>query len=270
MQKKEYTVGPNKLFVEHLIPDEKTFDHPLVFVHGSFGGYWMWNMITKDLVEKGFECIAFSLRGHKPSGEVDLGKVSMMDYVEDTAAVIDELKLENPVVIGHSMAGCLVLVYATQKPVYAAISIDPSPSVEVAGVKRQEEIEKIPLVYTAMDAGMPTDPQQVMRALPDISAEMLMKMKDMLGPESGLARRDRKRGVSIPKDKLTAPVLMMGAELGDSIPFGISAESTRTMAEYYDSDFIEVKGATHPGMLVGTHAPEVAGHIADWLEELPN
>jgi len=268
MEKKEYTLGPNKIFVEQRTPRNKTYLHPLVLVHGSFGGYWMWNMIADVLNEKGFETFAFSLRGHKPSAKIDLGAVSMMDYRDDLALVVEELKLKDPVVVGHSMAGCIVLMYAIGNSVSAVVPIDPSPSVEVQGAKPEEEVEKIALVYDVFDAGMPREPSEVVEALPDVSQEMIMKMKDMLGPESGTARKDRKRGVSIPKEKLTAPALMLGAELGKSVPFGISAESTRKMAEYYDADYFEIQGATHPGMLIGKYAPTVAFRIVEWLKNI--
>lgn len=269
MRKQEHSLGENKIFVEEFIPDDKQYKNPLVFVHGSFGGYFMWKMITSYLVEQGFECYALSLRGHKPSGEVDLAKVGMNDYVEDIALVINELKLKNPVVIGHSMAGLLVLMYEKKfDKTSAVISIDPSPTLEIQGKTDEEKIKSIPLVYTLMDVGMPTDPEKVMKALPDISQDMLMKMKETLGPESGLARRERKSGISISKESLKSSVLMIGAELGKSVPFGISIESTREMAEYYGTEFFEIKNATHPGVLMGKHAPEVAQIIEKWLSDL--
>ena len=152
--------------------------------------------------------------------------------------------------------------------IQALISIDPSPSLEVKGAGEEEKIKAIPLVYNAMDAGMPTDPMEVMKAMPDIPKEMLMIMKDMLGPESGLARRDRKRGISVPRESLTVPTLFIGAELGDSLPFGISLESTQKMADYYNAEFVEIKGASHPGIIMGVHAKETADKIDKWLTNL--
>jgi len=90
----------------------------------------------------------------------------------------------------------------------------------------------------------------------------------MLGEESGKARRDRKRGISVPEGSISAPLLIMGAELGDSLPFGISLESSRNMAEYYNADFFEVKGATHPGMLMGEHSGKVVAKLTSWLKGL--
>jgi len=266
-EKKTYSLGENNIFVEHLIPKEKTFNHPLLFVHGSFGGAFVWQQLTSYLSQRGFECFALSLRGHKPSGEVDLSKVSMGDYIDDVALVVNELKLENPVIIGHSSSGLLVLMYAAKNKVRAVVSIDPSPSLEIQGSADEETVKKIPLVYSPIDAGMPTDPAEMMKAIPDLSQEMLMKLKEMLGMESGLARRDRKRGISVPKEALTSPLLFFGAELGDSLPFGISFEKSQKMAGYYGGELIEIKGATHPGILMGEHTQEVAEKIEAWLKK---
>ena len=95
-----------------------------------------------------------------------------------------------------------------------------------------------------------------------------MMMKDMLGKESGIARSERKKGISVPKDKITIPALFLGAENGTSVPFGIGTEKARAAAEYYDADFIEIKGATHPGILAGEHAGETVMKIVEWLNNL--
>ena len=265
MENKEHVVGAGQLHVMELIPDEQAYENPLVLVHGSFGGFMMWQQIAHALVEKGFHIYALSLRGHKPNEEIDLGKVGMADYVDDIKLVTSELQLKNPVVIGHSMAGLLVLMYAKDNSVSKVVAIDPSASAEVQGTVDPESIAKIPDVYTSMDAGMPQDPMEAMRALPDVPKEVLMKMREMLGQESGKARRDRKKGISIPKGSITAPILFLGAELGKSVPFGISPESTEKMSAYYDGKVIIIKGASHPGMLVGKQSKEVAETISSWL-----
>ena len=116
-----------------------------------------------------------------------------------------------------------------------------------------------------MDSGMPTDPMAVMKALPDIPPEKLMEMKEMLGVESGTARSERKLGISVPKETLSIPLLFVGGELGESVPFGIGIRTTQSMADYYDKEVIEIKGATHPGILLGEHAMEAAQKIEGWI-----
>lgn len=266
MTKKEYTLGENKIAVEHLIPDEKKYEHPIVLVHGSFSGFFMWRMIATQLAEQGFESYSLSLRGHAPSGDVDLAKVTMQDYADDVDVVVSELNLKNPVVIGHSMGGLIVLMYARDhSDIHALISVDPSQSVEVQGAGDEEQIAKIPLVYDVMQAGMPVDEKEIMEKMPDLPKDALMMMKDMFGEESGNARRDRKRGISVPKESITMPYFIIAGELAGSLPFGISYEKSKAMAEYYNADFVEIKGATHPGVIMGVHAKETGDTISSWL-----
>lgn len=267
MEIKQHTVGDNNIFVEETIPQKQTYPHPVVLVHASFGGYWMWNMIAPILAEGGFHTYALSLRGHKPSGG-ELTGAGMSDYEQDVADVVSEFTLKNPTVIGHSLSGLVVLMFARDHETSAVVSIDPSPSLEVQGAGDPEKVKEIPDVYTPMDAGMPGTPEEMMKALPDISSEMLMKMKDMLGPESGQARRDRKVGISVPKGSIKSPLLIMGAELGDSVKFGISLQSSQKMAEYYGVEFEAVKGATHPGMVMGEKSGQVADHVTSWLKKI--
>lgn len=269
MKPQTHTTQEHGLTVSEYKPDNITFPHPVVLVHGSFGGAFMWDMMAPALADAGMHVFAPSLRGHGMSTKTNLGDVSMQDYVDDIHETVTTLGLENPVVVGHSMAGLIVMSYATQHPTSAVVAIDPSPSKEVQGESVAEEtIAAIPDVYNIVDAGMPTDPSEVMAALPDVSQEMLMKLPSMLGSESGKARRDRKRGISVPKENLTSPLLFIGAVLGASVPFGIAIEKTRSMSEYYDAPLVEIDGATHPGIIMGSHTPEVIESMISWLKEV--
>lgn len=234
----------------------------IVLVHGSWGGAWMWQKYLPILTNHGFAAHALSLRGHGESEGTVVG-AHMDDYVEDVRTVVDALGIENPIVMGHSMGGCVVLMYAKAYGARAVVAVDASPSLEVMGEGKEMTY---PESYLPKDAGMPTDPQEVMKALPDIPKEMLMNLQSMLGPESGVARSDRKRGISIPKESLTMPLLFIGAEFGKSVPFGIAGEVAEKFAQYYGGEFFPAQGATHPGVLIGEHAPTIAEHIAAWLD----
>jgi len=235
---------------------------PLILIHGSFGSSLMWMGYAQFLSTKGWDVYAPDLRGHGKS-EGELAGAMMNDYVADIHRVITEHALENPIIIGHSMGGLIALMYATEHGAHAVVAIDPSPTKEIQGSEKKE----YPLVYSPMDAGMPTDPMEVMKALPDIPQDMLMKMQEMLGMESGTARSERKLGISIPKDKLSMPVLFVGGELGESLPFGIGIKTAKAMADYYGKEALEIKGATHPGILIGEHAMEAVEKIEQWIQK---
>ena len=165
--------------------------------------------------------------------------------------------------MGHSMSGLTALMAAASGVVNKVVSIDPSPSKEVQGEK---SIEGIPDVYNASDVGMPMEDEAKMEALHDIEPGMIKKMQAMLGQESGAARRQRKQGVSVPKEQLDSKeVLFISAEDGGSLPFGISNQSTKKMAGYYGKDVVTIMGATHPGILMGKHAPEAIKAVLNFI-----
>lgn len=244
---------------------EKTNQVPpkgdVVLVHGSWASSAMWMIYIQPFSQRGWNIYALDLRGHgRSSGEV--AGTTMSDYVSDIHQVIVEYSLENPIIIGHSMGGLAALMYAVQYGARAIVAIDPSPSKEVQGRGEQKEY---PETYSPVDAGMPIDLMEVMKALPDIPQEKLMKMKEMFGKESGVARSERKLGISVPKEKISTPVLFVGGELSESVPFGIGIKTTQSMAEYYGKELIEIKGATHPGILLGEHAMEAVEKIENWI-----
>ncbi len=263
IKKQEKTFGEDSLHTVSHIPEEKSYPHPLVLVHGSWGGAWMWIKYIQFLTQQGFEVHALDLVGHGQSGRGVAGAL-MEDYENNVRTVVEELCLENEIIIGHSMSGLVALMYARDYNPGAVVSIDPSPSTEVQVPGEEKEYKK---EYTAMDAGMPSDPQKVMEALPDLEPEQLMTMKAKLGLESGKARSQRKLGISVPKGSLPMPVLFLGGEHGESVPFGIGIEKARAMADYYEKEVYEVKGATHPGILVGKNFQDGAQKISEWLKE---
>lgn len=253
-----------RVFTQVQKSEHASHTSPVVLVHGSWGSSAMWMGHAQFLVSKGWSVYALDLRGHgKSEGEV--AGATMNDYVADVEQSVADHGLENPIVVGHSMGGLVALMYAVRHGAKAVVAIDPSPTKEVQG---EGEKKEYPGVYSPMDVGMPAEEMEAMKAFPDIPGEMLMKMKSMLGMESGVARSERKLGISVPKEKLSMPTLFVGGELGESVPFGIGIKTARAMADYYTKDVIEIKGATHPGILIGEHAMETAQKIEQWLSQL--
>ena len=229
----------------------------------SWGGTWAFKFYMKFFSDAGYNCHALDLRGHGKSGGSVEG-TTMQDYVDDVRVVVRNLGTENPIIIGHSMGGLIALMYSAQYGSKGTISLDGSPSLEV---QKTSEEKTYPASYTPKDSGMPTNPIKAMLALPDIYPWRLMMMKKMLGVESGVARSERKLGISIPKEKLSMPLLFVGAEKGTSLPFGIGIEKARAQGEYYGAPAIEIRGATHPGLLIGKHWKKCAEAISKWLKE---
>ena len=79
---------------------------PILFVHGFPLDHTMWRFQIADLA-KDFRCIAPDLRGFGLS-TVTEGKVTMEQFADDMAALLDALQITEQIVFcGLSMGGCI-------------------------------------------------------------------------------------------------------------------------------------------------------------------
>lgn len=87
---------------------------PLVLAHGSSDDGLCWTNLAKDLTDR-YDIIMFDARGHglsDPPTSADAGDVQ----VEDLAGLIKALKLNKPVLMGHSMGSASVARFAATYP----------------------------------------------------------------------------------------------------------------------------------------------------------
>ena len=78
------------------------------------------------LAERGYHCVALSLRGHGAS-EGRIRGSSIRDYVDDVRSVVDAMEAP-PVLVGHSMGGFVTQHYlAAGNPARAAILVSTVP-----------------------------------------------------------------------------------------------------------------------------------------------
>lgn len=74
---------------------------PVVLAHGITDNGLCWSRLVKEL-EADYDCIMVDARGHGESGKPEAG-YSPRQHADDLAALIRELRLDRPVMIGHSM-----------------------------------------------------------------------------------------------------------------------------------------------------------------------
>lgn len=74
-------------------------------------------------------------------------------------------------------------------------------------------------------------------------------------------------GVAKQADHRMDPITKRRTRSGTSLPFGISAESTQTMADFYNKRATIIDGATHPGIIAGNHADEVIQTITEFAKQ---
>jgi pimeloyl-ACP methyl ester carboxylesterase len=88
---------------------------PIVFVHGMATSAAQWTPQQTALADD-FTTVAYDVRGHGYTGGSECDPYTMDLYAADLHALLDALDVENPVLCGLSMGGCIAQVYAATHP----------------------------------------------------------------------------------------------------------------------------------------------------------
>jgi pimeloyl-ACP methyl ester carboxylesterase len=111
-------------------PDGTTIAHdivgdgpPVVFVHGLTSFRQRWDPVT-GLLAADLTCVRVDLRGHGASSTAP--EYSMPSLVGDVRAVVEELGLGEPALVGHSLGANVVAVYAALHAPRAVVCVDSS------------------------------------------------------------------------------------------------------------------------------------------------
>lgn len=185
----------------------------LILVHGAATGAWVWEPWRRHLTPLGWEVNVLDLKGHGRSLPVDLSTTTMEDYVADLDSVcvqIEAARGAHPIVGGWSMGGLVAMMYAAQHPATPGLLLfSPSMPVEIAGKAsiEQQRLHPEPVLGPRAFGVYPEDPQASRAALFDSTDEELIRFlgRSAGAQESGLAYRQRLRGISIPAPDVLGP-----------------------------------------------------------------
>ncbi|MBV8197786.1 MAG: alpha/beta hydrolase [Candidatus Eremiobacteraeota bacterium] len=86
----------------------------LLFVHGWQADRTIWDPIVAELHDR-FRCVAPDLRGFGASSNAP-GPYALEQYSQDLRALVESLRLERVVVVGHSMGGKVAVRFALDAP----------------------------------------------------------------------------------------------------------------------------------------------------------
>lgn len=97
----------------------REFGHgqPLIILHGLFGQSDNWNTLAKAFSENNLHVFAIDQRNHGLSPHSSIWNYEVM--ADDLKEFIDEHKLKNPILLGHSMGGKTVMFFELK---YAGIA----------------------------------------------------------------------------------------------------------------------------------------------------
>jgi pimeloyl-ACP methyl ester carboxylesterase len=107
MRWKRRTVNSNG--VRLAVRDSGGEGKPGVLEHGLGFGQHSWDRVAPRLSTGGLRVVTYDQRGHGASDTSD--DYSPSAFCEDLAAVLDDLGLKEPILVGHSLGATVVLEY---------------------------------------------------------------------------------------------------------------------------------------------------------------
>ncbi len=118
----------------------------VVMIHGNHGSVYIYSATIFDAVSRKYRAVAFDLPGYGKSGRPK----SRMTFDEDAAALHEafaRLKIEKPVLVGHSMGAPVVLRYLLNYPgeAHAAVLIAPYTT-PFQRIRKTYRVAQVPVV----------------------------------------------------------------------------------------------------------------------------
>lgn len=253
-----YKINNINLFVK----DEGIGNPTLVFLHFWGGSSATWNGIT-SLLKEDHRCISYDSRGWGKSDKPETG-YSIDSLAIDALALIDELKLDNYIIVGHSMGGKVAQYIAAQKPVGLKKLILVAPSPSVSTLLPQDMADVMRNAYTSIE-GINGTIDSVFKGAdikPEVREELVSGMLNHTN-DSRLGWTDiaLKEDVSAGVDQIKIPVLIIAGQYDIvDTPERLEAE---VQAIIPGSQMEIISGVGHLSML---QKPEIVAElIADFI-----
>jgi pimeloyl-ACP methyl ester carboxylesterase len=219
---------------------------PLVLAHGSSDDGLCWTNLAKEF-QNDFDIIMFDARGHglsDPPAASDAPDVQ----VEDLAGLIRELKLERPILMGHSMGSASVANFAAKYPDVprAVILEDPAlvrPATPPASSQTTPESRRANIL-TRNNTSEQELVEGCMKNSPKwgrSECEFWAPSKRRHHPDTALISTARRPPMSELFPKIIAPTLILKADADDAL----KKQNEQVTALLKSGKIVHIKGAGH-------------------------
>ncbi|MGC8723623.1 MAG: alpha/beta hydrolase [Acidobacteriota bacterium] len=249
----------------------------IYMIHGMWGGAYQWENYRSVFEARGYRCVATTLRHHgaDPSAPPppELGTTSLLDYAEDLEREVRALG-EPPVLMGHSMGGLLAQMLAARGLGRRLVCLTPASPYGIIALR----LSVIRSFWSGMTRlGFWRKPfrqtygeavYSMMHLLPE---EERRRAYERFVYESGRATfeigfwpLDLRRASRVRAGEVSVPVLVVAGGQDRITP----APVVRRVARRYGARaaFKLFPGHAH-WVLAEPGWEEVAGFVADWLQE---
>ena len=80
----------------------------LVFVHGAWGGAWVWRRVLAPLRAAGYEVHTVTLTGDGDRAHLRRPDIDLDDHIQDVVALVEMEELSRVIIVGHSYGGMVI------------------------------------------------------------------------------------------------------------------------------------------------------------------
>ena len=267
----------NKIFeadMEIIINDLRVFlegdnkNKSIIFLHGFPYDHTMWDEQVNFLKDK-FYCVRYDIRGlgNSPAGN---GQFTMDSFVDDLFSIVDELKLDKPIICGLSMGGYITFraLEIDQSKFSAVILMDTrSESDNNEGkIKRQNGIAKINKegVIAFVDGFVPTCFwEDTIKNNPNLYNTVLNKSRksNSIGVKGSLIAMLSRTDTTSTLKNISLPTLVICGEFDKLTPPNVMQIIAD---EIKDAKFVEIKNSGHMTPL--EQPDEINKNIMTFLE----
>jgi pimeloyl-ACP methyl ester carboxylesterase len=235
---------------------------PVLFVHGYFATSSMFTNWLPFFASHDVPAYAVNLRGRGGSrGDVDLGRVTISDFVDDAEKVARHLG--KPVVVGHSMGGLVAQCLAARDAVYAAVLISPAPPRGITVMSPRlaiKQLKYLPAIFGSRPV-LPSREDLREIVFNRTPRELQDEMLNQLVPDSGRAGKEMSiSGVPVDRDRVRCPMLVIGARDDQFIPVKIAER----VARRYGAPVRILEGRGHMS-IVEPGWESLADSIEQWI-----
>jgi len=251
-----------------------TGEPTLVLEAGYDGGSLDWTLIMPALAEHHRVC-AFDRLGQDWSDPAPHPR-TFGTAADELHHALETLGIQKPVVVGHSLGGALVQIYAAKYEVDGVILIEGLTSGVVDQVTKRlgsyQSLDPLaptgllrPLGMIGADFAYPANVRQKMIALRSRSSALLS-----LTDEGAVAAASAPTELRAAELNLHGPLLVISAEQSDvpGLPVGAFVSAEKNLAEHIpNSQYIAIPGAKHH-YIMADHPQAIVNAIESWLANL--
>ena len=251
----------------------------IVMIHGMWGGGWQWKNFKDFFEERGYQCIAPTLRHHdmdpKDNPNASLGCTSLLDYAQDLEKYIRDLD-DKPFLMGHSMGGLLAQILGSRGLGQGLILLTPASPSGINALK-YSVIKSFWSVLTSW--GFWRNPNRLpfdaavysmMHLLPEdeqkSNYKRLVYESGRAAAEIGFWLFDFGGASKVDESKVTCPLLVVSGAQDRITP----ASVVRKVAKKYKSVSTYKEFENHAHWVIGEPGwEEIAEFVSYWLNQIP-